>query len=407
MSRLPQLIAACVLMLGIGPHALAQSPIANISSEAKSQVLDEARASGIKKILNRQDRLLKQEQTSLFGKKSAEAKSRLYIIVQTRENIASANQLIDGRPPTSPDKIVTGLETILKTMRPTYGICSGAPILNGQIKDPDAWKNAIDQVSSPIAAVARSVGVIFTYKNEQAVVGQPGATVFVVGKSHVMTNRHVIQEYAYIDGSGKWHMKNDKLVLRVSFPWEYSKCLSRTTPRNVRIVAIEDVGNLDDKYADFAILRTEDNALPPPAPLADTYDLGEQDRVAVIGYPAPPLMCGTASGGKLCTSLNSEQIKAVFGLPDQSVPFSVERFAPGYVIPGPMLDESQFAYDSSTWEGNSGSPVIRLSDGKVVGLHFGGDSESNDDDSSMIGIANYAIKVQRIRQALLKVNVTQ
>ena len=50
----------------------------------------------------------------------------------------------------------------------------------------------------------------------------------------------------------------------------------------------------------------------------------------------------------------------------------MERVSPGDILFNPVHVVDQFSYDSSTWGGNSGSPVVSLVDGSVVGLHFEG-----------------------------------
>lgn len=407
MNRLACLIGAGTLMCGVATHVFAQSGDVSASSPVTSRFVREAQSSDVQTFLKQQDKSLLKEQAALLqAPQTPLIAAKVQTIVQARDNIASAKQLLIGSSPNSEEELTRQLETILAVMRPVYGFCSGAPWVNEQTVGWETWKDTVTEISSPIAAVARSVGVIFQYDDDApSTIPRLGPTVFVVGKSHVITNRHVLLDYAYRDSAGKWHMNDDKQILKVSFPWEYSQCDARTTPREVRIVGIEDAGLTDADNADFAILRTEDNALPPPAPLADTYDLYEGQKVAVIGYPSRPVNCNAARPGQECAGLSEPQIDKIFELPNHSVPFPAERFAPGYTLPVQKVDPAIFTYDSSTWGGNSGSPVIRLSDGKIVGLHSGGRARTK--GKQMEGIYNNAIKVDRIRKALADANVTQ
>ncbi|AKM30189.1 hypothetical protein AB870_08820 [Pandoraea faecigallinarum] len=431
MKRLALRIAAAVLTSGSAANAFAQwqappaperpaptviptisvkpvvTEVPTVPPAVATQVVQEARSSDVREALKQQDLSLKKEQAALLrAPQTPLIAAKVDGIAKARMNIASANNLLIGGAPDAEEVLTDQLETILAIMRPVYGFCSGAPWVDEQTVGWATWRDAVRPISSRIAAVARSVGVIFMYDDAQSTIARVGATVFVVGKSHVVTNRHVLKDYAYRDSSGKWVMNDDKQILSVSFPYEYRKCDARTTPRDVRIIGIESVGDADDDTADFAILRTEDNALPPPPPLADVYDLDDGARVAVIGYPARPVNCeAKLRPGEECANLTDPQIDALFALPNHSTTFPAERFAPGFTIPSPKLDDMLFTYDSSTWKGNSGSPVIRLSDGKIVGLHSGGKSRNK--GKQMEGIYNNGIKIERVRKALADAGITQ
>lgn len=377
MNRLVRVLCASLVTAGFTTSATAQSLDADTPSPLAAQIVREAQSSDVQASLKRQDKSLRKEQDVLMrATQTPLVAAKVQAIIQARENIAASNNLLIGGTPGSEEQLQRTLETILSIMRPVYGFCSGAPWVNEQTHDWSTWKDAVTAISSPVAAVARSVGVIFQYDDAQSTTPRLGPTAFVVGKSHIITNRHVLLDYAYPDSNGVWHMNDDKQVLTVSFPWEYSQCFSRTTPREVRIVGIEAAGKTDAENADFAILRTEDNALPPPAPMADKYDLYEGQKIAVIGYPSRPLNCEAARPGQECATLSEAQIDTIFELPNHAVPFPAERFAPGTTRPELKTDAVMFSYDSSTWGGNSGSPVIRLSDGKIVGLHSGGKTKS-------------------------------
>lgn len=406
MNRLVRVLCASLVTAGFMTSATAQSLDADTPSPLAAQIVREAQSSDVQASLKRQDKSLRKEQDVLMrATQTPLVAAKVQAIIQARENIAASNNLLIGGTPGSEEQLQRTLETILSIMRPVYGFCSGAPWVNEQTHDWSTWKDAVTAISSPVAAVARSVGVIFQYDDAQSTTPRLGPTAFVVGKSHIITNRHVLLDYAYPDSNGVWHMNDDKQVLTVSFPWEYSQCFSRTTPREVRIVGIEAAGKTDAENADFAILRTEDNALPPPAPMADKYDLYEGQKIAVIGYPSRPLNCEAARPGQECATLSEAQIDTIFELPNHAVPFPAERFAPGTTRPELKTDAVMFSYDSSTWGGNSGSPVIRLSDGKIVGLHSGGKTKSK--GKEMEGIYNNGLKVDRIRKALAEAGVTQ
>jgi len=70
--------------------------------------------------------------------------------------------------------------------------------------------------------------------------------------------------------------------------------------------------------------------------------------------------------------------------------YEVKRFAPGKVLQG-LSGGTVLKHDCTSLGGNSGSPLIRLDTGKVVGLHFAG----------RYGVDNSAVGVTTLR-ALLK-----
>ncbi len=111
--------------------------------------------------------------------------------------------------------------------------------------------------------------------------------------------------------------------------------------------------------------------LPSPLPLADT-DAAMDDIVALIGYPAFDDRNDKEAMAKYFRDL-----------------YNVKRYAPGRVTqalaPGVAL-----RHDCTSLGGNSGSPLIRLSDGKVVGLHFSG----------IYGKFNSAVRASTLRQLL-------
>ncbi|HCT6914658.1 TPA: protease, partial [Pseudomonas aeruginosa] len=71
--------------------------------------------------------------------------------------------------------------------------------------------------------------------------------------------------------------------------------------------------------------------------------------------------------------------------------YDVKRFAPGEVV-GLPHDAWYLTHDCSTLGGNSGSAVLSIDGGEVVGLHFGGQFRKT----------NYAVKASVIRSLLAR-----
>src|SRR5262249_27243842 len=67
--------------------------------------------------------------------------------------------------------------------------------------------------------------------------------------------------------------------------------------------------------------------------------------------------------------------------------YDKKRLAPGQIM---SVGPEELEHDCSTLGGNSGSPVVRLGTGEVVGLHFSG----------VFLQANYAVPAPRVRELL-------
>jgi endonuclease G len=115
----------------------------------------------------------------------------------------------------------------------------------------------------------------------------------------------------------------------------------------------------DDAAADIAIGRIEKRDLPGhPLRALDLADGAEKGRdgetVAVVGYPARDSLRNDPT-----------HMERYFqGL------YDVKRFSPGFLRESGGV--TILGHDCTTLGGNSGSPVISLDSGKVVGLHYAG-----------------------------------
>lgn len=178
-----------------------------------------------------------------------------------------------------------------------------------------------------------------------------GGTGFVVGRNLLMTNRHVAQIFAEGLGDRNLQFINGRAAgidfRRDSAPGHVFKIL------NVRMI---------HPYWDMAILEVEglpDNVTPLSLAVADARDLLRQEIVA-IGYPA-------------FDNRNPEDVQSDI----MRSRFQVKRLQPG-MLQG-AFDTDSFGkivnaatHDCSTLGGNSGSALINLATGEVVGLHFAG-----------------------------------
>ncbi len=217
---------------------------------------------------------------------------------------------------------------------------------------PDNIAGKITRVEKFLPAVGR---IEFLNHNREW-----GGTGWVIDETTddflVVTNRHVARfvakrtfrggaVYAYSPG-------NVRYGANIDFVEE-----AGVNPDPNRSVPIKEFSYLaDDISADVAIGRirkTPHLAHISPLPLADT-DGENGETVGLIGYPAYD------------TRNVHKHMEAYFkGL------YDVKRFAPGYLKKGDEL--GILSHDCTSLGGNSGSPLISLDRGVIVGLHFAGE----------------------------------
>ena len=169
----------------------------------------------------------------------------------------------------------------------------------------------------------------------------------------VVTNRHVASLVARrtVEGSGVFLRDPAQIPFGASIDFNEEFGSTPAQALSFEVVALPYIA--DTTGADVAFLRITGADLPEPIPIADS-DAAMDDIVALIGYPA-------------YDDRNKHDPMARYF---RDI-YDVKRYAPGKVTqelgPGSAL-----RHDCTSLGGNSGSPLIRLSDGKVVGLHFSG-----------------------------------
>jgi V8-like Glu-specific endopeptidase len=162
------------------------------------------------------------------------------------------------------------------------------------------------------------------------------ATGFLVGKRLLMTNRHVTRYLTH--GTGVLPAE----PIRVSFGIE-----SRRKPVGPIATVVSIVR--EHPTLDLAIAELDRADVEPLA--FDTQLPQTAQQVAVVGYPGD-------DGGA------PEYARTLF-----AGGFGIERVAPGEIID---VQAPMFTHDCSTLSGNSGSPVISLQTGSVLGVHAEG-----------------------------------
>jgi hypothetical protein len=204
-------------------------------------------------------------------------------------------------------------------------------------------------------------------------------TGFVVGPGLVMTNRHVLEEFAAplprADNPRRWQMVR---AATIDFSPSGNDPAQRFAIEEVAFAGPRQIHRLPISFdkLDMAILRVQPvnaagMALPKPFRVnADPAWRGTDANLFVVGFPAPPASVPRDERGALRHDV-IERLRELYGLN-----YRRKYFSPGLAqaaraqTAGTMV----FDHDATTLGGNSGSVVGQLGgDLPAVGLHFAGD----------------------------------
>lgn len=252
----------------------------------------------------------------------------------------------------------------------------GRPVLlvrNNTFEIPasDIWAATLFPNKSKLDAAIPSVGRVEMVSSVPPYIG----TAWMITNDIAVTNRHVALEFASRD-NGRWDFRRapggQKIRMRVDFREEYLQ----TVTFDAEITEIIFVAEPVDTEPDLAFIRLKSNGipLPPPLPLFDG-ELRDGQKLAVIGYPAEDSRNGAADQARIFSNI-----------------FDVKRLAPGELTG--TIDSLVFTHDCSTLGGNSGSPIIDIETGTVVGLHFAGEYLTD----------NYAVRASTVQEFLQRID---
>lgn len=189
----------------------------------------------------------------------------------------------------------------------------------------------------------------------------------------VVTNRHVAKLVArrMADGTGAFMRSSAGVRYGANVDFrEEADSAADNADRTAAVTAIDYLA--DDLAADAALLRVATSPFAiTPMQLADK-EAKKGDLVALIGYPAFDSRNDANDQARYFRDL-----------------YDVKRFAPGKVMQA-LSGNSTLSHDCTTLGGNSGSPVLSLDSGKVVGLHFSG----------VYGVENSAVGVSTLKKLL-------
>lgn len=254
------------------------------------------------------------------------------------ELVALTDRLTPDLPATalSPGEVDT-LEAIVHTeLRPALLVQDGT-----FLPPPEEWQHLAVYRAGIDHAIARTCRI----ETEGGIALDWVGTGFVVAPDLVATNRHVVQEFASYDPNRGWRI-HDGIRVRADFRQE----IGSTAVADVPVTGIWGVHN----RFDIAILQMRPGLCPSPIP-AGLANLAAQRDVVVIGYPAYDSRRNDAA-------VMDRIFRGIY---------NVKRVQPGRIM---LRDTANYLlrHDSSTLGGNSGSPVIDVQSGRLIGIHFRG-----------------------------------
>lgn len=233
----------------------------------------------------------------------------------------------------------------------------------------------IDTISKVIPAVGR---IEMTGDDRREWVG----TGWLLKNTNIIvTNRHVADDFT-LRKDGLLQIRadwmGDKYGVRIDFKEEHA------TNEELEFDIKEVIYMAKESELDIALLRVEKqnhNGDQLPEGLAISYEIPNLKKdIYVVGYPA----CYEDKGLRDRHFNGTSEIK---------------QFAPGAFF---KTDISKFIYkhDCTTWKGNSGSPIIDFTSGKVLGIHYAGTNESRKEFR-----ANYAVSVLALVEILAALDI--
>ncbi|CAE6708438.1 serine protease [Paraburkholderia aspalathi] len=223
--------------------------------------------------------------------------------------------------------------------------------------DTLGWKSKLLSIGGKLTNIGRSVGLV-SFED------RPAGTGIVVGNKYIITNLHVLKLIAtYDDVNKSWNVK-DKAEITFDKETALGVAQNCATPNQPQSYFINLVVKVPKNGDDIAVLSTSGGANFPPAVHFDKIDNSAYQGnmvVAIIGYPGIP------------DDMTVPEIIEFFHTPIYANPqFAYKRVSEGYTGTDPVSGDGYFEHDANTAGGNSGSPVIDLSTGKVVGIHVMG-----------------------------------
>jgi serine protease len=328
------------------------------------------REGGIRRTLDLAQARLRTREAGESDAQAAQLRSEL---LSNGEEVLDRVVRDDAAPVTGTERAM--LEALVSlTDRPAIRVANDSIDRNHPELGP--WSGAYALAEPEINAAFLSVGRIDAD-------GEHIGTGFVVDGGVVMTNRHVIEEFAapipQRSNPTSWVLQSKNVTIDFSDD-------ARGGAGAFRIKSVIDAGKqpimdlpVEFTKLDMALLEVETTnkagkPLPSRLPLqGNPGRVRKSSRIFTVGYPAKPQVLPNDAAGAIRMDVVS-RLRAIYG-----GKYGVKYFSPGVV--STLLGEVEgdgkgwvFNHDATTLGGNSGSAAFDLDEAiSVVGLHFAGD----------------------------------
>lgn len=310
--------------------------------------------------IRRRDPELADELEATFRADEAEARA---------ESIAAAVGRLERNERNARD---LALENIIREVeRPVLQVFRDEARLHFRDAKSEVWRDRLTAARANLGRAIRAVGRIEVegHLNYDWV-----GTGFLACENVVVTNQHVAHKFAERKGPSKFDFRRNVGGRKVGAAIDFLEEHGRSEDLTFRI---RDILYLEtDQEPDLALLHVEPvdgKELPSPVPLF-SGELVENQMVAAIGYPA---LDGHVPDQRL-----------VFGIFGDV--FDKKRLAPGRIT---GVADDLLRHDCSTLGKSSGSALVDLASGELVGVHFGGRFRE----------ANYAVPARMLVELLREV----
>jgi endonuclease G len=215
------------------------------------------------------------------------------------------------------------------------------------------WQKRLKKAGRGVRTAIDAVGRIEVEGNGDVKVAGTG---FMVRKDVIATNQHVAAQFAENGDAGAFRFRLNLGGREMAASIDFIEELGVNDSLSFRIVEVLHMEM--DVIPDVAFLRVdpESEGKPLPRPLQfSTGKVRQGQRILVIGYPE-----------RDTREKHARAMDAIFG-----DIFDKKRVSPGQVR---RIDpDGRVVHDCSVLRGNSGSPLVSLATGKVVGIHAVGE----------------------------------
>lgn len=216
----------------------------------------------------------------------------------------------------------------------------------GVLIDQDVYR----AVRNGVCAVGYLAQPLEVYRrNLESAIFQVIGTGFLVNKTTVLTNRHVIG--ALLDVEVSQLIPRSQLFIQFVAPTDDG--MLQIVPRLIRQVSYLDDPRLDIGFMRYRIVKESHFEAIAPLPIVENWNLRVSEEVGVCGYPYGTYILARESSFRWGPVLQQGHISAVSPFDTIGVPDDI-------------------LLDVRTAGGMSGAPIFRPGTGEVIGVHYAG-----------------------------------